>query len=79
MGRVLFVVLLALAVVLWWKQRQRGGRPPAPPEAPTRTPQPEAMLRCAHCGVHLPASQSLPGRGGVFCCAEHRERFEAQS
>ncbi len=82
MGRVLFVLLLAVGVVLWWKHRQRGGRPSAPeapPSGPSTEPRsssPEAMLRCAECGVHLPASQSLPGRGGVFCCAAHRQQFE---
>jgi uncharacterized protein len=36
------------------------------------------MLRCAQCGMHLPAEDALPGRGGVFCSPEHRTSFEAR-
>ena len=33
----------------------------------------ETMVRCARCGVHLPASEALIGSGGaVFCSEEHR-------
>jgi uncharacterized protein len=35
------------------------------------------MLACAQCGVHLPANEALPGRGGVFCGDAHRSAFEA--
>jgi uncharacterized protein len=34
------------------------------------------MLSCAHCGVHLPRDEALPGRGGVFCDAAHRAAYE---
>lgn len=79
MGRLLFVLLLAIGVLLWWKHRQRGARGDAArPQAPREPASPETMVRCAECGVHLPASQALPGRGGVFCSQEHRERFEAR-
>lgn len=79
MMRLLLLLLAVLGVVLWWKHQQRGAaRPPDTPPPPP-APGPEAMLRCADCGVHLPASQALPGRGGVFCSPEHRARFEARS
>lgn len=75
MHRLLLLLLVAVGVLLWWKHRQRGRRTPPPSAAASGSA--ESMLPCALCGVHLPASQALPGRGGVFCCAEHRERFEA--
>ncbi len=78
MGRLLFLLLIVVAAVLWWKHSQRGRRQAPPPPAPPPG-QPEAMLRCAECGVHLPAHQALPGKGGAFCSSEHRERFEARS
>lgn len=38
----------------------------------------EAMCRCAHCGIHFPASEALPApSGAVFCCEEHRRRHVA--
>jgi uncharacterized protein len=36
------------------------------------------MVRCDECGMHLPADEALPGKGGVFCSGEHRTRFEAR-
>lgn len=78
MLRVLLLVALLVAVVLWWKHQKRGkgGSEVSPGAAEVR--EPEAMLRCAECGLHLPASQSLPGRGGAFCSAEHRQQFESR-
>jgi uncharacterized protein len=33
----------------------------------------EAMVQCAHCGIHIPASEALPAQSGeVFCSEEHR-------
>jgi uncharacterized protein len=79
MLRLALFLLVCLAVVLWWKSRQRGSSKQAPPSTPAEAPQAESMVRCAHCGVHLPASQALPGVGGVFCSAAHREQFESST
>jgi uncharacterized protein len=72
------IVLVIIAVIaLLWLLRGLGRR--QPPTAPPSKPPPPAvqdMVACAHCGVHLPASDALPGRGGVFCGAAHREAFE---
>jgi uncharacterized protein len=70
-------VLFAFAVlVLLWLLRggARRTRPPKPPHADI--PMPQAMLTCAHCGVHMPRDEALPGRGGVFCGDAHRAAFE---
>ncbi|MFN4116977.1 MAG: PP0621 family protein [Inhella sp.] len=75
MLKVLLLLAVLVGVLLWWKHSQRGRQsPPAP--RPAEPASPEAMLRCSECGLHLPASQVLPGRGGVFCSHEHRQQFE---
>jgi uncharacterized protein len=33
----------------------------------------EDMVRCAHCGVHLPKGESILAGGNFFCGAEHRD------
>lgn len=33
----------------------------------------EEIVACAHCGVYLPASTALKGKGGPYCCVEHRD------
>lgn len=33
--------------------------------------QGEAMVQCGHCGIHLPASESVQSHGQSFCCEAH--------
>jgi uncharacterized protein len=65
---LVFVVL----VLLWWARHQGSSRPPAQ----KRPPKQEPMLACAHCGLHIPRDEALPGRGGVFCGEAHRAAYE---
>jgi len=75
-----FLLFLVAVFVLLWLLRgsvQRLRRPPPagrPPNDADAAPQ--AMLRCAQCGLHLPRDEALPGRGGVFCGAAHRSAYE---
>jgi len=69
-------VITALAVVfLLWLLfgRARKSRREPPSAAPPRAPVAEGMLACAHCGVHLPASESLRLGSQAYCCAAHRD------
>ena len=73
MGRILFFLLLALAVYIgyrWWlAQRNRpGGGPPSQGSV-------ETMVRCEVCGLNLPQSDALPGPGARWYCGEaHRSQ-----
>jgi uncharacterized protein len=71
-GKILFIILVTLLLVLWFKHmaRQRGDgvrKPPAPTQA-------EDMVRCKVCGVNLPRSEALMSKGQFYCCDEHRRR-----
>jgi uncharacterized protein len=70
--------VLAIMVLLWLLRStvRRRMPPPAQKPAPTPSTSAEAMLSCAHCGLHLPRNEALPGRGGVFCGDAHRKAFE---
>ena len=38
-----------------------------------RDSEPQKMLACAHCGVHLPQSETTPdGQGRRYCSEAHR-------
>ena len=72
MGRLLFFSLIA--VLVFWalrsyvrgvKKRQEAQKPPLSVEG-------EDMVRCVHCGVHLPRSESVLAGGEIFCSEEHR-------
>ena len=74
-----FALLILSVLALVWLLRAAGRRKVRPPEpgAPVKPPQVQAMLACSHCGVLMPRDEALPGRGGVFCSAEHRDTFES--
>jgi uncharacterized protein len=75
-----FALFVIAVVALLWLLRGAIGRRTRPPPAPTPSSPGDAevkpMLACAHCGVHLPRDEALPGRGGVFCGDAHRKAFE---
>lgn len=79
---LIWVLLLALVAFLLGVKRARPRRAEPPPAAPPppshRNDGLEAMVSCAECGTHLPASEALPGRGGQFCSAAHRAAHEAR-
>ena len=73
--------LLVLAVVLvafyiWRNNRRDSMRAPPPAQAPRPLGAPEAMVRCAQCGTHLPATDAVAGRRGSYCSAAHRDLIE---
>jgi uncharacterized protein len=70
-----FALVLVAVIVLLWLLRGTFSRRAKPPAATKGHPLP--MLACAQCGIHLPANEALPGRGGVFCGDAHRTAFEA--
>ena len=70
MGRILFFVLLAVAIYLLWRSLQRRDGAPRASERDERLPQ--AMVSCATCGLHVPRQEALMLGDRYFCCEEHR-------
>jgi len=48
--------------------------PRKPPPAPPPAMDEHAMVRCAHCGIHLPSSEAVLGGDESYCCDAHRLR-----
>jgi uncharacterized protein len=70
------LVLLAVVVLVLWlarggRRRVAGKEAPPPPLPPQ-----EDVVACSQCGLHVPRSDALPGRGGQFCSEAHRAAFE---
>lgn len=68
-----FLRFLILAGVIWLVIRvlaSRGRRPRAP--VTRRTLIGGSMVRCAHCGTHVPAAEALVDAGSNYCCDAHR-------
>lgn len=71
MKYLIFLFILGGGVWLLWRQLRRAR---IPPEA--RKKKSESMVQCAQCGLHLPRSEALVGKGGIFCDEPHRRIFE---
>lgn len=72
------LLLLVLGLVFYGLgSRRRGARDDAAGK-PAGPQPPQSMVACSECGLHLPAQDALPGRGGQFCSAAHRAAFEAR-
>ena len=61
----LLVLLLVIPAAVWlWQRGRRAERKALP------------MVRCHHCGVHLPGSDAVNGRDGAYCSVAHRRESE---
>ena len=71
-----FLILVGLiGVVMWWLKTQRNDNSGSTGDANAR-PQPQTMVRCAHCDLHLPQIDAVSGSQGVYCSAAHRAAKE---
>ncbi len=68
-GKLIFFVIIALLIYWIIKSRQ-------PEDTDTDSPSEaiEDMVRCTHCGVHLPKSESIASDDLFFCSDEHRHQ-----
>jgi uncharacterized protein len=74
MKYLLVFAVVFIAVWLWRKNRREEMRSRPPPPQPPAVGAPQAMVRCAHCGLHLPAADAIAGPGGaVYCSVAHRQ------
>ena len=64
------LILIAIVVAYWIiKSYKRKAHRSDPSGA---SPHGEDMVQCAHCGVHLPRSESVMTGRTFFCSADHR-------
>ncbi len=81
MGKLLLWGLVAMAILIFARlaAHKAAGRQAAATQerraaasgAAKRDRRPEPMVRCAHCGVHLPYSEAVVVNGQPWCGPEH--------
>lgn len=84
-----FALWLLVGVVAWfawqaWRRAQRASIERAAREAGRVADEPaerlpEHIVRCARCGVHLPASEAVRDGEAVYCGPAHRDADRAAS
>ncbi|MDT8364419.1 MAG: PP0621 family protein [Nitrosomonas sp.] len=68
-----WIVLIALGVLAFWVVRQMRR---IQQKDDRHSPVIEDMVCCAHCGVHLPRSESVAIQDKYFCSALHLEQYQ---
>lgn len=75
MLRLLFwIALIAAAVWFWRKFKGQASAPRSPGER-----EAAPMVRCAHCGVHLPRDRALSLDQQWYCSKAHLEQDKGSS
>lgn len=79
---LLVTVVLLIALSIWRHKHHKTPQHKTPQhKSPHKTPRtpgasagaaPAVMVRCAHCGVHLPGPDALAVGPLHYCCAAHR-------
>ena len=68
MSRLLLIIAIVVVVYLLIRSFRKS--------APRQDkPVVDDMVRCTHCGVHLPKGESIQADGRFFCCIEHRDAY----
>ncbi|MHB1677324.1 MAG: PP0621 family protein [Sulfuriferula sp.] len=71
MTKLLFFLLIG--GIVYWRLRYRSRvTRPATSARPI-----ENMVRCKHCGMHLPCSEAIGTEAAWFCSEAHRQEYRA--
>jgi uncharacterized protein len=76
--KYLFLFILVLCVIGWWRNLARGSSQSKPaPKSSKQPPQtalpPTQIVACRVCDLHLPRREALVGPAGLYCCEAHRK------
>ena len=69
MGRLLVLILL-VALAVWLVRRALRGTT-TKTDVRKQAESQQQLVRCAHCGVHLPRGEARQAGGALYCSDEH--------
>ena len=67
----LIILAIAIWLVITILKRYRKSLNQADASAANAGGDSESMVQCAHCGIHLPQSESVQSDGQYFCSQAH--------
>lgn len=68
-----YLIVVLVVLVLGWLLLRGRSRPKPDARAASRGTQPQEVVACRHCGVHLPRIDAIEDHNGVFCSEAHRQ------
>jgi uncharacterized protein len=69
MGRLL-VLILIIVLAVWLVRRALRGTA-TKTDVKKQAESQQQLVRCAHCGVHLPRGEARQAGGALYCSDEH--------
>ena len=75
--KYLLILAVVLIAVFVWRSNREEQKPPASRSGEGGEFKAIEMVRCDVCGVHCPKIDSLAGKRGVYCTAQHRSQAES--
>lgn len=78
--KLLLWAVVIFAVIWILRSKKSSAKVDTPPRKPQAAAlEDEAMLTCAHCGIHFPASEAVFNSANTaFCSDEHRRLHVAR-
>ncbi|MBX3610679.1 MAG: hypothetical protein KF871_12360 [Hydrogenophaga sp.] len=76
MKYLLVFAVVMVAYWIWRNNRREEMAARAAPKARRAVAAPVTMVACRVCGTHMPHTEAVQGREGVYCSQEHRQRIE---
>lgn len=70
MGKLLFWLLIGLAIYALWRGVKRRNQRRSEDQRAS-APEVEQMVRCEVCQVNLPRSEAILSQGRFYCCEAH--------
>jgi uncharacterized protein len=70
-----YLLVLFVIAIGFWMVSTRSRRPASrddKPKSRAAKGRPQEMVRCAHCGLHLPAADAVADGALAYCTDEHR-------
>lgn len=67
----LLLILILCAIVWQFLKRWLAG--PSQDQTRSSTENLQQMVRCEHCGLHIPKQEAIVDRDKYYCCPEHRD------
>lgn len=80
MMKFVLMFFIAMVLVFQWKtwRKSKDIKTDSKPKSPLKSQeQPQTIVACKHCGVHLPATDVVHGNAGSYCCVAHRQKQES--
>ncbi|OQX11059.1 MAG: hypothetical protein BWK73_18585 [Thiothrix lacustris] len=79
MSRIIFILVLLVVGFLLLKSWQRKQNSKQHQQAPGKTNTNTRMVRCEHCGLHVPEPEAISQGGKHFCSLEHAQQHLTKS